>query len=314
MTSNLKWETFLITDASILSEAKALGHIPVLPQEVIDLVPQKPQLKVLDGTFGRGGHAKLMDLHRDLAIYVAMDRDPRAIETAKAWSPVSCTVLPHDQTYSAMSEVAQAEKIEQFDVIFLDLGVSSPQLDEANRGFSFNQPGPLDMRMDPRKGNSAADLIAKCDETELADLIYKYGEERASRRIAKAIVQHRNISAINDTATLARIIESVLPRSGKIHPATRTFQGLRIAVNAEITELENALNQIPSLLAPGGRAIIISFHSLEDRPVKQAFSSWKKDGLGTVLTKKVIMAGSEECRVNVRSRSAKLRAFERSAS
>ena len=301
----------MTTESDILTQAKALGHSPVLGANVVELSPNTPNLKVLDGTFGRGGHAKLIELHRNIETYLAIDRDPQAIATAKAWAPKSGNVLVHDGEYSSMSLAAQKFQIQTFDLILLDLGVSSPQLDQAERGFSFKQAGPLDMRMNPRKGVSAEELIANCNEEELANIIYEFGEERASRKIAKAIVQHRNIHPINDTQTLARIIESVQPRHGKIHPATRTFQALRIAVNKEIDELKAALEQIPNLLSPGGRAIVISFHSLEDRPVKQAFSSWKRDGLGTILNKNVITAGRDESRLNPRSRSAKLRAFER---
>lgn len=302
----------MTTESDILNQAKALGHSPVLAANVIELCPDIPNLKVLDGTFGRGGHAKLIELHRNLETYLAIDRDPQAIATAQAWSPKSGKVLIHDGEYSSMTMAAKKFEIPTFDLILLDLGVSSPQLDQAERGFSFKQAGPLDMRMNPRLGISAEELISTCNEEELAHIIYTLGEERASRKIAKAIVKHRSIHPINDTQTLARIIESVQPRHGKIHPATRTFQALRIAVNKEIDELKSGLEQIPKLLSPGGRAIVISFHSLEDRPVKQAFSSWKRDGLGKILNKNVITAGREESRLNPRSRSAKLRAFERS--
>lgn len=301
----------MTTESDILNQARALGHSPVLGSEVVKLSPNIPNLKVLDGTFGRGGHANLIELHRELETYLAIDRDPQAIATAKAWSPQKAKVFVHDGEYSSMTRAAHKFQLQSFDLILLDLGVSSPQLDQSERGFSFKQAGPLDMRMNPRKGISAEQLIADCNEEELANIIYEFGEERASRKIAKAIVQHRNIHPINDTQTLARIIESVQPRHGKIHPATRTFQGLRIAVNREIDELNTALEQIPSLLSPGGRAIVISFHSLEDRPVKQAFAKWKRAGLGTLLNKNVITAGHEESRLNPRSRSAKLRAFEK---
>jgi 16S rRNA (cytosine1402-N4)-methyltransferase len=186
-------------------------------------------------------------------------------------------------------------------------------LDQAERGFSFQKAGPLDMRMNNRLGPSASDLVMTLPEEELANIIYQYGEERASRRIAKAIVEKRKIIPIKDTHTLASIIESVLPRTGKLHPATRSFQALRIAVNKELEELELALGQCLELLSEGGRVIIISFHSLEDRIVKQTFQTWKKEGYGKIITKKCLTAASDEARLNSRSRSAKLRVFEKGA-
>lgn len=293
------------------SEVSSREHLPVLANEVLQYLPEG-QLEILDGTFGRGGHATLMAKH--VKTYFAMDRDAEALKNARdlkqKWNG-QAEVKIYDGCFSEMKTFLDREEQAGVDVVFLDLGVSSPQLDVAERGFSFNKPGPLDMRMDDRKGPTAADLLKSMNEKDLADAIYNYGEERASRKIAKAIVTQRNFTPINDTLGLARLVESVIPRRGKLHPATKTFQALRIVVNRELEELELALECIPKILNPGGRALIISFHSLEDRLVKQAFMSWQKSNLGQVKTKKCVMATAEEQRFNSRSRSAKLRCFER---
>ena len=303
----------MISEQDILKEAEGRGHIPVLAQPILENLPCRRPLRILDGTFGRGGHARLMALNADIEVYVAIDRDPEALASAKAWNPPFKLVL-HDGCFSEMESFVTQQKLGQFDLILLDIGVSSPQIDASQRGFSFQQVGPLDMRMDTRKGPSAADLLLKLSEKDLADIIFKYGEERASRKIAKAIVVQRQIAPIKDTYGLSHLIESILPRSGKIHPATRTFQALRIAVNRELEELETALQQVPSLLRAEGRAMVISFHSLEDRIAKQAFADWRSRGLGESVHKKIITASEDEIRRNSRSRSAKLRVFEKGAS
>jgi 16S rRNA (cytosine1402-N4)-methyltransferase len=197
------------------------------------------------------------------------------------------------------------------DGLLLDLGVSSPQLDVPARGFSFKEDGPLDMRMNPELGKTAADLVNGLGETELADLFYELGEERKSRRIARAIVDARGEQPIETTGGLAEVIASAIGRSGKIHPATRTFQALRIAVNEELVALDEVLTIIPELIRPGGRVGIISFHSLEDRRVKNRFRDLGRDPEWTVRTKKVVQADREEQRENPRSRSAKLRVLQR---
>lgn len=305
-------QVFETLDLSGLEACAERGHIPVLLREVLSALPKRGPLKVLDGTFGRGGHARWIDQYFDVSDYAAMDRDPRALETMAEWD-AKAKVHVHDGAFSEMDLFLERCGLSPVDAIFLDIGVSSPQLDEAERGFSFLKAGPLDMRMDCRKGPSASDLVMTMDEAELADVIYQYGEERASRKIAKAIVQHRKLAAIKDTHTLAQIVESVMPRTGKLHPATRTFQALRIAVNRELDELKLALSKGLDLLNEGGRIIVISFHSLEDRIVKQAFQEWKKSGHGKIVTKKCLMAQPDEARLNPRSRSAKLRVFEKTS-
>ena len=199
------------------------------------------------------------------------------------------------------------------DGVLADFGVSSLQLDEATRGFSFSAEGPLDMRMDPRRGPSAAQVVNEASERELADLIYQFSEERRSRRIARAIVKGRPVTT---TTQLARIVATAAPpmKGDRIHPATRTFQGLRIYVNQELDEIKALLEAAPKLLKPSGRLVAISFHSLEDRLVKDSLRDGAQDGIWTVLTKKPVTAGEEEMDRNPRSRSAKLRAAERTAS
>ena len=288
-------------------------HLPVLMRPVLEQLPEGREIFVFDGTFGRGGHARAIGERAKVEAYVAMDRDPEALSVAKEWKP-DFPVHVIDGPFSTMQEVLKERGISDVDVIFLDLGVSSPQLDDPTRGFSFLRPGPLDMRMDPRSGPSAAELIRDLGEKDLADLIYKYGEERQSRKISRAIVTHRGISPIVDTHQLASVVESVVPRRGRNHPATQTFQALRIAVNRELEELETSLDQILDLLRPGGRAMIISFHSLEDRLVKLRFREWKQQGHGWLPVKKFLSADAVEMKENPRSRSAKLRVFEKKAS
>jgi 16S rRNA (cytosine1402-N4)-methyltransferase len=198
------------------------------------------------------------------------------------------------------------------DGLLADLGMSSLQLGDASRGFSFNAPGPLDMRMDPTTGATAADLVNQMSERELADLIFKWGEERHSRRIARAIVKGRPYRL---TTELAQVVTRAIPsRAGlhQIHPATRSFMALRLAVNAELENLEQFLDRVLTVLRPGGRVVILSFHSLEDRRVKQAFRRWQGEGRASILTRKVVRPGDEEVQVNPRARSAKLRAAEKS--
>jgi 16S rRNA (cytosine1402-N4)-methyltransferase len=210
----------------------------------------------------------------------------------------------------AFSEAGNEIEPASLDSLLADFGVSSLQLDEAHRGFSFRSDGPLDMRMNTREGETAEQVVNQEDENELADLIYEFGEERRSRRIARAIVRARPITT---TAELARVVSAAAPsmKGDKIHPATRTFQALRIRVNDELGEIRTLLESAPSLLKPGGRLVLISFHSLEDRLVKDAFREAGRSGVYEVLTKKPVIAGEEEESRNPRSRSAKMRAVEK---
>lgn len=293
------------------------SHIPVLLNEVLGFY-QNSEVKsiYLDATFGRGGHAQAILEEGFVKVCCLMDRDPDAIGVAnqmmKPWIENGVQVHIEHASYHEMNSFLESKSISKFDFILLDLGVSSPQLDDCERGFSFLRPGPLDMRLDHSQGKTAADILFELSEEELADVIFQYGEERHSRKIAKAIVEQRKIFPIKDTSTLAQLVESIIPKKEKIHPATRTFQALRIYVNRELEFLEKSLELIPSLLSPMGRVVMISFHSLEDRLVKHAFKKWQKEKLGKVLTKKCIVAEEHEVRQNRRSRSAKLRCFEKS--
>lgn len=296
------------------------AHQPVLAREVLELAcgaKDTAGLSFLDATFGRGGHSDLILGELPVKTCILLDRDPEALRYAKNWIQTrtrdGLEFILKQCCFSEMKKVLEQNGLRGVDLVLLDLGVSSPQLDDPQRGFSFQMPGPLDMRMNPSEKVSAASLIAEIPEKDLADLLYTYGEERASRKIAKAIVEARKQRPIRDTLHLAGLIEEVLPRRGKIHPATRSFQALRIAVNKELQQIEEALKHMPGILNPGGRVLVISFHSLEDRMVKQTFRQWKKDGVGEVLTKKCIQASGAEVRNNPRSRSARLRCFARAA-
>ncbi len=292
-------------------------HVPVMVNEVLrwsDL--PRGGLTVLDATFGRGGHTRRLLAELDVRVMLLMDRDPLAVAAAeelRAELAGKTDVRVRRDTFDRSGAFLRAEGLAAADVILMDLGVSTPQLEDPQRGFSFHKPGPLDMRMDPGEDQSAADLIARLPEQELADLIYHYGEEHASRRIARAIVEARGRGRLRGSGELAAVIERVLPRRGKLHPATRTFQALRIAVNRELEILEAALKELPDLMAPGGRFIAIAFHSLEDRLVKNALRDWRQRELGEILTPKCVRPGREEVLANRRARSARLRCFARAA-
>jgi 16S rRNA (cytosine1402-N4)-methyltransferase len=286
------------------NEVQAFVHVPVLSREVVEGLAVRPGGHYLDVTLGGGGHSRLiLSAAKDVRL-TAVDRDEEAIVAAK-------TQLAQysDRVQFCQSNFAEYEpEGETFDGIIADLGVSSYHLDVAERGFSFRQLAPLDMRMDRRQSLTAADVVNYWDETQLADIFFKYGEERLSRRIARRIVERR---PFNTTTQLAEAIASSVPRQyryGRIHPATRVFQALRIVVNDELTSLATFLNRAPNWLKPDGRIAIISFHSLEDRLVKNAFRS---SPILQVLTKKPIIPQTEELEQNPRSRSAKLRLAQR---
>lgn len=245
--------------------------------------------------------------HPEIEQLIGFDRDPAALEIAREKLPHATLI---HSNYAALASELEVRGIKGVDGILFDLGVSSMQLDQAARGFSFQQEGPLDMRMDTTSPYTAEDLVNSLPEVELARIIYEYGEERASRRLAKAIVIGRRKRRITTTKELADIIAGEMPRIGRLHPATRTFQALRMAVNEELDSLKEGLLQAISLLNPGASLAVISFHSLEDRIVKQTFKALDKERFQT-LTKKPIEASHDECRGNPRSRSAKLRALKR---
>ena len=282
-----------------------------MPAEVLEwLNPQAGEVHV-DGTLGGGGHARLLATAvGDDGRVVAVDRDPEAIARAEL-TLKGLPILVAHCSYTDIPEILAEAEIEDVCGILLDLGLSSDQLEDRERGFSFNADGPLDLRFDPQTGKSAAQLLRRITPERLADIIYQYGEERFSRRIARAICDRQRERPITTASELAEIVTRSIParaRQQSIHPATRTFQALRIAVNEELRQLEIALRRLPDCLAPGGRLAIISFHSLEDRIVKNAF---RDDERLEVLTKKPIVAGEAEVSSNPRARSAKLRVASR---
>ena len=304
------------------------GHIPVMLNEVLSTLAPRDGGVYLDGTFGGGGYARAILEHASCTLW-AIDRDPEAIERGAslvARFPGRLHLL-HGQFGDMIALLDQAG-ISELDGVVLDLGVSSFQIDDPARGFSFRHDGPLDMRMG-KHGTSAADLVNTLPERALADVLYELGEERASRRIARAIVAARLEAPIETTGRLAEVIRSVLPpdRSGN-HPATRSFQALRIKVNDELQQIEDALSQAVRVLCPGGRLVVVAFHSLEDRIVKRFMSETagrtgapsRHNPAGLIardapsfrlLTSRALRPGSQETNQNPRSRSARLRALER---
>jgi len=280
--------------------ASAFHHVPVLLEEAIAGLQIQPEGHYLDATVGGGGHSRRILEAAPGVQVVALDQDPMALAAAQRNLAEFGDRIQFHATNFADFDPGDR----QFDGILADLGISSAQVDQADRGFSFRQTAPLDMRMNPHQPLTAADLINTEDEEELARIFYTYGEERLSRRIARRIVEHRPFETTTDLAEA--IARSVPPkyRYGRIHPATRVFQALRIAVNRELEVLEHFLQTAPDWLKPGGRIAIISFHSLEDRLVKHSFRNHPDL---TVITKKPIEPGDTEVAENSRARSAKLR-------
>ncbi|MBZ5674517.1 MAG: 16S rRNA (cytosine(1402)-N(4))-methyltransferase RsmH [Acidobacteriia bacterium] len=287
-------------------------HTPVMLNECLEYLALKPDGVYLDATAGLGGHTgaiarQLAELGGSGRV-LACDRDAESLELAKiSTMDVASRIRFHQSLFSQLGERLTAEGVSQLDGLLADLGVSRYQLTDGGRGFSLMADGPLDMRMGRDIPGTAADLVNFESEKDLADLIYGLGEERRSRRIARAIVRARPIKT---TGQLAKLIEEVVPRTEKIHPATRTFMALRIAVNRELEELDALLESIPRLVKPGGRAVIVTFMSLEDRKVKQSFQALAKAGRANILTRHVVRPAEEEIRINPPSRSAKLRALE----
>jgi 16S rRNA (cytosine1402-N4)-methyltransferase len=305
--------------------APAQRHIPVLGREAVEMLKPREGGLYVDATFGAGGYSAAI-LRTGGTRVIAIDRDPVAIAGGLdlAGGSDGRLTLVEDR-FSNLAEICATHGVLGVDGVVMDVGVSSMQLDEAGRGFSFRLDGPLDMRMG-QQGPSAADVIARASESDLANIIYIFGEERHSRGVARAIVAARKETPIATTRALAEIIAKVVwPKPGEIHPATRTFQALRIFVNAELDELHLALSAAERVLAPGGRLAVVSFHSLEDRIVKNFMVDRSKAGGGSrhlpevaqaapsfqILTKRPITAGESETAANPRARSAKLRAAER---
>ncbi len=287
-----------------------LFHQPVMEKEVLYYLLWRKDGVYVDATVGGGGHAlSLLSQLEEGAVLIGIDRDEEAIKMAEKTlqhSPLPVYLVRGN--FSQIDQILLSLGTEQVSGILFDLGVSSWQLDEAERGFSFQKEGPLDMRMDLSQKQDAYQVVNKLSEKELADLIYYYGEERFSRKIAQAIVRERERKPIATTRELAQIIERVVPQREKIHPATRTFMALRIFVNEELKEIEEALEKVSSMVEEGGRVVVISYHSLEDRIVKSFFrhrEEWE------ILTKKPVRPTPQEVKDNPRARSGRLRAAKR---
>ncbi|MCC6673125.1 MAG: 16S rRNA (cytosine(1402)-N(4))-methyltransferase RsmH [Planctomycetes bacterium] len=287
-------------------------HVPVLLRETLDALELVPGLTAVDGTVGAGGHAvAIATAIGPEGLLLGLDRDPEILVRAREAlahaqaSGARFRFRLHHLPFSRIADALAAEGLSACDRVLLDLGVSSMQLDSAQRGFSFLGDGPLDMRMDPTTGVTAAQWLRRIDERSLADALHAFGEERHSRRIARAIVAARERGPIERTGQLAEIVVRALPpasRHQRIHPATRTFQAIRIAVNDELGELEAGLAAAARCLRPGGRIAVLTFHSLEDRIVKRFFQAHLRP-----ITRKPVEAGADEVRANPRARSAKLR-------
>lgn len=311
----------------------ASTHQPVLLEEALAALAVRVDGAYMDATYGRGGHAAaLIEQLGDTGRLVCLDRDPAAVAAARVQFEGDGRVRIEQADFARLGEVAAREAPGGFDGILLDLGVSSPQLDDPDRGFSFGHDGPLDMRMDPSVGPSAAEWLATVEADELADVLYHLGEERFARRIARAIVRARSETAIETTGQLAAIVARAVPRHERDrHPATRSFQAIRSHINGELEALDAALTALPGALAPHGRAAVISFHSLEDRRVKRFFRDAAgrrapvvRDAHGRVpptepagatpTLKPVgrgIVPSAAEAEANPRARSARLRVAER---
>ena len=306
------------------------SHIPVLRDEAVQMLSPRDGGVYLDGTFGGGGYARAI-LDSAACTLVAIDRDPAAVARAQDFGaeyPERFSIC--EGRIGNLAALLEARGVTGLDGAVFDLGVSSYQIDDPARGFSFRHDGPLDMQMGS-SGNSAAQIVNLCPESELADILYEYGDEKASRKIAKAIVERRRAQKFETTSDLAGVIRSVVrPDKSGIDPATRSFQALRIAVNEELSDIEAALAQAAAMLKPGGRLVVVSFHSLEDRIVKNFFAAAagrtpaasRHDPAGyarpaaarfELVTRKAVGPGGDEMRANPRARSAKLRAMERLA-
>lgn len=288
-------------------------HLPVLLQEVIEYLKCQPDGIYVDGTVGSGGHAEaILERSSPTGKLIGLDWDEEAIQRArKKLALFGRRVELREKNFKDLRRVLELLSVQAVDGILLDLGVSTEQLEDRERGFSFRWEGPLDMRMSRETKITAQDLLQRLSVSELSEILRQYGEERWANRIAKAIVRRRQTEPIHTTRELLQVLEKSLPRPfhrGRIHPATRTFQALRIAVNEELNNLQTFLDQCPDLLHPGGRLCIISFHSLEDRIVKDHFRRWASF---RTLTPKPVVPSSEEVFLNPRARSAKLRVAEK---
>lgn len=297
------------------NQPAATIHQPVMAAEVTALLSERRPLRIVDATLGTGGHAALLlDAAPAGACLLGLDRDAQALGLAAIrLEQFGQHVILRHANFSAISQLVREAGFSGVDGLIADLGMSSFALDDPSRGFSFMREGPLDMRMDSGAGLRAYDLVNEETETDLARIIYEYGEERGSRRIARAIVEARRRRRIETTGELRALVERAIGhrRAGGVHPATRTFQALRIAVNDELGSLRGLLEQGPQCLAPGGRMVVIAYHSLEDRLVKVRMRELAAEGDYSLVTRKAMRPGPEETGRNPRSRSARLRCLQR---
>ena len=282
-------------------------HVPVMTGPVLEYLSIQPEGVYIDATAGLGGHTGAIARLLANGFVFSSDRDADSLRQAAAnTADVAARIRFSHGPFSTLLDRFRASELPLAQGLLADLGVSRYQLTDSERGFSLQADGPLDMRMDRSGGETASDLVNHYAEKALADLIYQLGEERRSRQIARAIVRAR---PIRSTLHLARVVEQVAPRTGRLHPATQTFMALRLAVNRELEELEALLDSAPALVGNGGRFVVLTFMSLEDRVVKQRFKLWAQQGRATVLTKHVVKPDEEETRANPSARSAKLRAI-----
>ena len=283
-------------------------HVPVMLGEALEYLAIRPTGVYIDMTTGLGGHTRAIAERLTTGLVIASDRDAESLEMARRnTADVASRIRYHHGSFADVRKALEAAAVERVDGLLADLGVSRYQLTDPERGFSLMADGPLDMRMDRSGGTTAADLVNFTSEKELADLIFRLGEERRSRQAARAIVRAR---PIHTTGQLARVVEQAVPRTGRLHPATQVFMAIRLMVNGELEQLDGLLEGAPRLVAPGGRAVFITFMSLEDRRVKRAFQDMARSERAVILTKHVIRPSEEEIRSNPPSRSAKLRAVE----
>jgi len=290
-------------------------HIPVLLKEILEHLSPKPGQNFIDATVGNGGHmAAILEKIAPNGKLLAIDRDPMSLTAAKfkvQSSKFKNNVIFVNSSFGDLQEIVSKEHFESIKGILFDFGMSSEQLENSGKGFSFQKDEIMDMRFDPRTPMTAEDIVNGYSEKELAEIFEKFGEESRAWSIARAIAESRRRKRIKTTLELTGIIEKVKRRFGRIHPATQIFQALRIEVNQELVEIERALAVLPEVLAKGSRAAFISFHSLEDRIVKNWSRDFNKKNIIKNLTKKPIASSAEEVRVNPRSRSAKLRVIEK---
>lgn len=289
-----------------------MQHKPVLFEETLRYLELQPGMTVVDGTMGGGGHSEaILERIGASGTLVGLDQDEEAIERCRERFKDKKNVHVVHANYREMNEVLNGLQLSRVNAVLLDIGISSFQIDEAERGFSFQKEGPLDMRMNKTEGPTAADLVNTLPSKELDKILFEWGEERHARKITRIICDRRAKKRFETTLDLAQTIEKAVPRQGRLHPATRTFQGLRIAVNDELGALEDGLRFGFESLVSGGRMAVISFHSLEDRLVKNFFRDKMRSEQGLLRNKKPLVPAFKEIKLNSRSRSAKIRAIEK---